>query len=121
MSIALSVRDLSLRYGRRLVLSGVSFELRAGQCLAVLGANGSGKTTLLRSIVGCLSPGAGEIRLDGLLPRDALSRVAVAYFAGVPLDLFLRIEIRPASISSVRFYDDSLLILGVNDTGDLYA
>jgi hypothetical protein len=35
--------------------------------------------------------------------------------------LFLRIEIRPASISSVRFYGDSLQILGVNDTGDLYA
>ena len=42
-------------------------------------------------------------------------------FAGVPLDLFLRLEIRPASISSVRFYDDALQILGVNDTGDLYA
>jgi broad specificity phosphatase PhoE len=48
-------------------------------------------------------------------------RSAVAYFAGVPLDLFLRIEIKPASISSVRFYDDSLQILGINDTGDLYA
>ena len=48
-------------------------------------------------------------------------RSAVAYFAGVPLDLFLRIEIRPASISTVRFYDDSLHILGINDTGDLYV
>ena len=48
-------------------------------------------------------------------------RSAVAYFAGVPLDLFLRLEIRPASISSVRFYDDALQILGVNDTGDIYA
>ena len=48
-------------------------------------------------------------------------RSAVAYFAGVPLDLFLRLEIRPASISSVRFYDDALQILGVNDTGELYA
>jgi broad specificity phosphatase PhoE len=48
-------------------------------------------------------------------------RSAVAYFAGVPLDLFLRHEIRPASISSVRFYDDALQILGVNDTGDIYA
>ncbi len=48
-------------------------------------------------------------------------RSAVAYFAGVPLDLFLRLEIRPASISSVRFYEDALQILGVDDTGDLYA
>ena len=48
-------------------------------------------------------------------------RSAVAYFAGVPLDLFLRLEIRPASISSVRLYDDWLQILGINDTGRLYA
>jgi hypothetical protein len=39
----------------------------------------------------------------------------------VPLDLFLRIEIRPASVSSVRFSDESLLVLGVNDTGELYT
>ena len=82
MSLTLAVRDLALRYGRRLVLSSLSFDLAAGQCLGVLGANGSGKTTLLRSLVGCLSPAMGEIRIAGLLPRDALSRVGVAYFAG---------------------------------------
>ena len=48
-------------------------------------------------------------------------RAAVAYFAGVPLDLFLRLEIRPASISAVRFFDESLQILTVNDTGELYT
>jgi probable phosphomutase (TIGR03848 family) len=56
-----------------------------------------------------------------LFSHGDVIRAAVAYFAGVPLDLFLRIEIRPASVSSVRFFDDSLQILGVNDTGDLYA
>jgi probable phosphoglycerate mutase len=56
-----------------------------------------------------------------LFSHGDVIRAAVAYLAGVPLDLFLRIEIRPASISAVRFHDDSLLILGVNDTGELYA
>jgi probable phosphoglycerate mutase len=56
-----------------------------------------------------------------LFSHGDVIRSAVAYFAGVPLDLFLRIEIKPASISTVRFYDDSLHILGVNDTGDLYV
>jgi probable phosphoglycerate mutase len=56
-----------------------------------------------------------------LFSHGDVIRAAVAYLAGVPIDLFLRIEIRPASISSVRFYDDSLLILGVNDTGELYT
>jgi len=82
MTIALSVRDLTLRYGRRLVVSRVSFEVGAGQCLGVLGSSGAGKTTLLRSLIGCLSPAAGEIRINSLLPRDALSRTGVAYFAG---------------------------------------
>ena len=56
-----------------------------------------------------------------LFSHDAAIRSAVAYFGGVPLALFLRIEIRPASISSGRFSGGSLPILGVNDTGELYA
>ena len=82
MSLALSVRDLTLGYGRRLVLAGVSFDVTEGHSIGVLGANGSGKTTLLRALVGCLSPRVGEIRIHGLLPRDALARNGVAYFAG---------------------------------------
>jgi ABC-2 type transport system ATP-binding protein len=82
MTIALSVRDLTLRYGRRLVVANVSFDLGAGQALGVLGSNGAGKTTLLRALIGCLSPAVGEIRIDGLRPRDALRRTGVAYFAG---------------------------------------
>lgn len=69
------------------------------------------------------------LRLRAVHPGEAVAvfshgdviRAAVAYFAGVPLDLFHRIEIRPASISSLRFYDDGVLILGVNDTGALYV
>jgi ABC-2 type transport system ATP-binding protein len=82
MTVALSVRGLTLHYGRRLVLANVWFDVRAGQFLGVLGSNGAGKTTLLRSMIGCLSPTMGEIRINGLLPRDALRRTAVAYFAG---------------------------------------
>lgn len=48
-------------------------------------------------------------------------RAAMAYFLGVPLDLFQRIEIRPASVSRIRLTDDGVLVLGVNDTGGMYA
>jgi ABC-type multidrug transport system ATPase subunit len=78
----LSVQDLAVHYGRRLVFQRVSFELSSGRTLGVIGANGAGKTTLLRAIVGCLRPQAGEIRINGLLPQDALRRTGVAYFAG---------------------------------------
>lgn len=82
MTIALSVRDVALGYHRRLVLERVSFDLSAGQSLGVIGANGSGKTTLLRALVGVIAPFAGDIRIGGLPPRDALRRCGVAYFAG---------------------------------------
>ena len=82
MPLMLSVRDLSVQYGRRLVFREVSFEIRAGQSLGVIGANGAGKTSLLRALVGFLRPTSGEVRINGLMPRDALGRTPVAYFAG---------------------------------------
>jgi ABC-2 type transport system ATP-binding protein len=82
VSTVLSVRDLSVQYGRRLVFDHVSFDIGAGQSLGVIGANGAGKTTLLRTLVGCLRPNAGDVRINGLAPRDALKRIGVAYFAG---------------------------------------
>jgi ABC-type multidrug transport system ATPase subunit len=91
IAVTLSVRDLAVDYGRRRVFHGVSFDVAAGQCLGVTGPNGAGKTTLLRTLVGGLSPRAGEIRINGLRPRDALARTAVAYFAGeVTLPGFVR-------------------------------
>jgi ABC-2 type transport system ATP-binding protein len=78
----LSVRDLEMRYGPNRVFQGVSIDLRQGQSLGVIGANGAGKTTLLRALVGCVRPAVGEVRIAGLLPREALRQVGVAYFAG---------------------------------------
>lgn len=76
------VRDLAARYGRREVFHGVSFQLAAGRSLGVLGPNGAGKTTLLRLLAGFLCPYEGGARINGLVPRDALARTPIAYFAG---------------------------------------
>jgi probable phosphomutase (TIGR03848 family) len=46
-------------------------------------------------------------------------KAAVAYYAGIPLDLFQRIEISPASISVVELGNDSVRLLEVNDTGSV--
>jgi zinc transport system ATP-binding protein len=56
----LSVRNLSVQFGSRTVIRGLSFELRAGDDLAVIGPNGSGKTVLLKALLG-LVPFQGEI------------------------------------------------------------
>lgn len=79
---ALSVRDLSARYGRREVFHGVSINVPAGQALGVVGPGGAGKTTFLRTLVGLVRPSRGEVRLGGLLPQHAGRRAGMAYFGG---------------------------------------
>lgn len=72
----LSVRNLAKSYRGATVLRDVSFELRAGEAMALIGANGSGKSTLL----GCLSanrlPDAGDIRVSGNDPFSDPGAVA---------------------------------------------
>lgn len=81
-SVLVSVRNVTARYGRREVFRDLTLDLRTAQSLGVLGANGAGKTTLLRMLTGCLSPVAGDVRIGGFRPRDAVVRTSIAYFAG---------------------------------------
>ena len=52
MTPLISFRDVTLGYGARAVLQGVSFELDAGDFIGIVGPNGAGKTTLIRSLLG---------------------------------------------------------------------
>ena len=78
----LSVRDMTLRYGRRDVVHELTFEVSPNQVLGIIGPNGAGKTTALRAIAGLLTPATGEVRVRGMPPRRAVAGVNVAYFAG---------------------------------------
>ncbi|MFH0872166.1 MAG: ABC transporter ATP-binding protein [bacterium] len=57
----LEVRDLVIYYGAIHALKGVSFQVREGEIVTLIGANGAGKSTILRSISGLLRPRSGEI------------------------------------------------------------
>ena len=59
---AWGVRDLTVRYGARTALDGVSLEAPGGAVSAVVGADGAGKTTLLRALAGVIRPAAGSVR-----------------------------------------------------------
>jgi branched-chain amino acid transport system ATP-binding protein len=62
---ALSLREVHAFYGDSHILHGVSFSVRPGGVLALLGRNGAGKTTCISTVIGFLKPREGEIRLFG--------------------------------------------------------
>ncbi|HUH60423.1 MAG TPA: ABC transporter ATP-binding protein [Candidimonas sp.] len=65
----LEVRDLSKRFGGNMAVDGVSFDLAAGELLALIGPNGAGKSTTFNMVGGQLPATSGSVRFDG---RDLL-------------------------------------------------
>jgi phospholipid/cholesterol/gamma-HCH transport system ATP-binding protein len=63
--VAISVRNLRVNYGEREVLHSISFDVKSGETITILGGSGSGKTTLLRSLVGLEKPSGGAIWMRG--------------------------------------------------------
>ena len=61
----LDVREIHTAYGLSRVLFGVSVEVRAGECVCLLGRNGVGKSTTMRSIIGLTPPQAGRVTWKG--------------------------------------------------------
>ena len=63
--VMISLRDLRVSYGEVEILHGITFEVKHGETLVILGGSGSGKSTLLRTLVGLEKPGSGEIWIKG--------------------------------------------------------
>lgn len=70
--------NLKISYGDKVVLSGVSFSIRSGERIGILGVNGAGKSTLVKAIVGELTPMSGELRRG--------QGLEIGYFAQHQLD-----------------------------------
>jgi len=66
MSSTLAVRGLQKSYGKRMVVSDVSLQVKSGEVVGLLGPNGAGKTTSFYMIVGLVPSDAGAIDLDGV-------------------------------------------------------
>ncbi|MCA1696142.1 MAG: ATP-binding cassette domain-containing protein, partial [Actinobacteria bacterium] len=72
--MTLRASRLQIEIGARVLLADATFELRAGEKVALVGPNGAGKTTLLRTIAGDVAPSSGSVRLPervGWLPQDS--------------------------------------------------
>jgi branched-chain amino acid transport system ATP-binding protein len=78
----LAVDELHAWYGESHVLHGVSFDVRQGEVVTLLGRNGVGKSTTLKSIMGIVERRTGSVRFDGReligLASDAIARAGIA-------------------------------------------
>lgn len=79
----LVVKNLSVAYGMIQAINNISFEIKAGEIITLIGANGAGKTTILNTISGLLKPNHGEIIFDNInlvnLPAHLISRLGIAH------------------------------------------
>ncbi|MBE5846122.1 MAG: heme ABC exporter ATP-binding protein CcmA [Lachnospiraceae bacterium] len=60
----LTVSHISKKYGKKRILTDVSFTLAPGECISVIGENGCGKTTLLKILAGIMKQDQGDVLLD---------------------------------------------------------
>jgi branched-chain amino acid transport system ATP-binding protein len=79
----LAVRDLHAWYDESHILHGVTFEVRRGEVVTLLGRNGAGKTTTLKSVMGIVARRRGSVRFGGEelvhRPSNAIARLGIAF------------------------------------------
>lgn len=75
MTPDIELRQVDFAFGEIPVLEDVSLVVPHGEFLGIVGPNGGGKTTLLKLVLGLLAPDRGEVRVCGLPPAEARSRI----------------------------------------------
>ena len=117
---AVELRDVSLAYRDREVISAVSLAIEPGERVALVGPNGAGKSTLLRCITGVVSGRRGAVLLDGV-PVEELSREAMARrIAVVPQQVVIPFAARVEEIVALGRIPHEHPFLGPRE-GDLAA
>jgi branched-chain amino acid transport system ATP-binding protein len=113
----LAIENLQAWYGESHILHGVTFEVRAGEVVTLLGRNGAGKTTTLKSVMGMVGHRTGSVRFEDkeLISRtsDAIARAGIAFcpeergiFASLSVDenLDLPPQVRPGGLSRAEIF-----------------
>ena len=109
MQSMIEVQDLTKYYGPHLAVSGLDFQVAAGEIVGFLGPNGAGKTTTLKILAGFLAPSAGTARINGydcvtdsLAVRRSLGYVPenVAIYPDLTVTQFLRFAARAKGVAA---------------------
>jgi branched-chain amino acid transport system ATP-binding protein len=114
----LAVSDLEAWYGESHVLHGVTFDVRPGEVVTLLGRNGVGKTTTLKAIMGIVERRSGSVRFEGKeligRPSDAIARAGIAFcpeergiFSSLDVkeNLLLPRRVRPGGLDLHRIFE----------------
>lgn len=73
--MVLQIDGIRKKYGRKNVLSGVSFSAKEGECVGIIGKNGCGKSTLLSIVAGVSSSDGGKVLLDANNTKNVIAYV----------------------------------------------
>lgn len=120
--VILEVRDIVKRFGGITAVDGVSFEVREGEILGIIGPNGCGKSTLFNCILGQLQPTEGQVLLDGeavtgMRPAD-LNRRGVSRTFQL-LQVFPQLSVRENLILAGQEHEGGMVsrLFGPRDAG----
>jgi len=114
----LAVKDLQAWYGESHILHGVTFDVRPGEVVTLLGRNGVGKTTTLKAIMGIIDSRTGSVQFESqeLIRRssDAIARAGIAFCPeergifstlDVKENLLLPRQVRPGGLDLDRIFE----------------
>ncbi|MHA7124118.1 ABC transporter ATP-binding protein [Achromobacter xylosoxidans] len=79
----LEIRDLHAWYGESHILHGIDLDVKAGECITLLGRNGAGRSSTLKSVLGLVGRRSGSIKVQGQetigLPPHKIARQGIGY------------------------------------------
>ena len=114
----LAVEGLQSWYGESHILHGVTFDVRAGEVVTLLGRNGAGKTTTLKSVMGIVGQRTGSVRFEGReligLSSNVIARNGIAFcpeergiFASLDVEenFYLPPEVKPGGLSVEKIFE----------------
>ena len=88
----IETRNIIKRYGDKVAVNNVSFDVHAGEIFGFLGPNGAGKTTTIKIIVGLLQPTSGSVKVDGFdIQTQSLQAKAVSGYVPDTPNLYAKL------------------------------
>jgi simple sugar transport system ATP-binding protein len=129
MAALLQLQNIAKSYGAVKALEGISFDVEAGEVLALVGDNGAGKSTTAKIIAGAISPDQGSISFNGTVchwrsPREAqvagiemlYQDMGLAPDLSVAANIYLGREVRQGGVwGRLGFYDRAAMAKGAEE------